>query len=118
TLSSFRSLSLISLLTTLSSSPASSARNQTQSKREIVNMIEETPVNATALFLQTRTSSTDSSVSPKPRWSKGVPPTCENTEPNKPAPAALISSTSSCDDDERSPNTTKLLLESHTSTDG
>ncbi|CAN0326326.1 unnamed protein product [Ectocarpus sp. 6 AP-2014] len=81
-------------------------------------MIEETPMNATALLLQTRTSSTDSSVSPKPRWSKGVPPTCENTEPNKPAPAAPVSSTSSCDDDERSPNTTKLLLESHTSTDG
>ncbi|CAM9556922.1 unnamed protein product [Ectocarpus sp. 4 AP-2014] len=84
----------------------------------MVNMIEETPMNATALLLQTRTSSTDSSVSPKPRWSKGVPPTCENTEPNKPAPAALVSSRSSCDDDEPSPNTTKLLLESHTSTDG
>ncbi|CAM9391947.1 unnamed protein product [Ectocarpus sp. 12 AP-2014] len=81
-------------------------------------MIEETPTNATALLLQTRTSSTDSGVSPKPRWSKGVPPTCENTEPNKPTPAALVSSTCSCDDDEPSPNTTKLLLESHTSTDG
>ncbi|CAB1120875.1 unnamed protein product [Ectocarpus sp. CCAP 1310/34] len=81
-------------------------------------MIEETPMNATALLLQTRTSSTDSSVSPKPRWSKGVPPTCENAEPNKPAPAALVSSMSSSDDDEPSPNTTKLLLESHTSTDG
>lgn len=108
-------LSPISLLTTALSSPASSASNL--EIQIVINMIEATPMNATSLLLQTRTSSNDSSVSPKPRWSKGVPPTCENTEPNKPSSTTRVATAASCDD-EPSPNTTKLLLESHTSTDG